>query len=159
MRLLASDYQTALPIFSEAESFTPSSLETTDQFDRRFIPEFALFSSKVALTRLRSFNENWDGFGSQRPNPTAIDRAYPLLESLYRQAVCTTSRWEQPNITASECGEIVFEWWVSARKLTIYLSDDDAYFIRVWGVDIDDEMDDGSLQDIQFAELWTWLHN
>lgn len=159
MRLLASDYQTALPIFSEAESFTPSSSDTPDQFDRRFIPEFSLFGSKVALTRLRSLEENWDGFGSQRPSTVAIERAYPLLETLYRQAVCTTLRWEQPNISASECGEIVFEWWVSARKLTIYLSDDDAYFIRVWGVNIDDEMDDGSLQDTQFAELWTWLHS
>jgi hypothetical protein len=69
------------------------------------------------------------------------------------------SRWEAPHISASESGEITFEWWDNARKLTIYFGDNEMEVLRVWGPDMDHEMDHVHIAKTeQLAPAWAWLY-
>lgn len=74
---------------------------------------------------------------------------------------CASQRrasWEEPHRSDSPWGEVVFEWWQGDKKLTVYFGRDVIEYIKVWGDDIDEEMDDGTLDDLSdFDELWRWL--
>jgi hypothetical protein len=65
--------------------------------------------------------------------------------------------WSEPLVNIAE-SEIIFEWWHNTKKVTIYFSETNAEFIKVWGSDIDNEMEEGiaeSSKQIEF--LWQWL--
>ncbi len=62
-------------------------------------------------------------------------------------------------MTTSPEGRIVFEWWNMERKLTIYVGDEGYEYIKVWGSDMDDEMEDGFARNLlEIYPLLSWLH-
>lgn len=81
-----------------------------------------------------------------------VELAYQISEAL---------GWK-PNrslVTSNNEGEIVLEWWHRARKITFYVEADQITYVRVWGADISQEMDDGRVQDGKhFLQIWRWLH-
>jgi hypothetical protein len=65
--------------------------------------------------------------------------------------------WSEPLVHISG-SEIVFEWWHDAKKVTVYFSETNAEFIKVWGADIDNEMEEGIAEsNDQIEVLWKWL--
>jgi len=65
--------------------------------------------------------------------------------------------WSEPLVNISG-SEIVFEWWHDAKKITVYFSETNAEFIKVWGADIDNEMEEGIAEtNDQIEALWKWL--
>lgn len=66
--------------------------------------------------------------------------------------------WEDAHRSVSPWDDQVFEWWNGDKKLTVYFGSDETEYVRVWGEDIDNEMDDGTIDDdSDFDELWHWL--
>jgi len=65
--------------------------------------------------------------------------------------------WSEPLVNAFD-SELVFEWWHGGKKITMYFSEANAEFIKVWGADIDSEMEDGTAKtNEQIESLWQWL--
>jgi hypothetical protein len=88
----------------------------------------------------------------------AVSSAISFLYSTFERAIKLGS-WSSPLITLSETGEVVFEWWHGNRKITLYFGVGQAEFIKVWGTDIETEMDSGVLTDgWALTSLWLWLH-
>jgi hypothetical protein len=87
---------------------------------------------------------------------TAID----LIRNL-EEIVITSKFWfEQPLINSSVNLEIVCEWWHDERKLSIYVEDTNIEFVKVWGTDIDREMEDGTIDSLEnLVNLWQWMTN
>lgn len=104
------------------------------------------------LDRLESLKDNWDGYGSMSPNKSAVEQARQFLEEIRRNA-----GWQAPHISASEAGEIVFEWWSGDRKLTIYIGAESLAYVKSWGPNLEDEMEDGPLTGDEFLHQWAWL--
>jgi hypothetical protein len=119
-----------------------------------------LRSEKLRLDHLASLSANWDGRGSAAPSQNAVQRASQVvLPLLYEAASVEVAGWAAPHITASEAGEVVFEWWQGSRKLTLYISDARVEYIKVGGADIDNEMETGAIvSERDFIPLWAWLH-
>lgn len=115
-----------------------------------------LTASHMQIDRLATLLEDWDGHGSARPNEHAVEKARQLLEDAFRESTATAG-WQSPYISASEDGEIVFEWWNGVRKLTIYVGAEQSTFLRSWGPHIVDEMVDGVLTQSWDPSLWVWL--
>jgi hypothetical protein len=91
-------------------------------------------------------------------SPDAITKAAMWLSRLQRAVANRGQDWYEPHLTASPEHELVCEWWFNDRKLTVYISDDDAEFIRVWGANIETEMDEGDAEDeIEILQAWQWL--
>lgn len=66
--------------------------------------------------------------------------------------------WREPLVNVSADDEVVFEWWHKENKITLYIKDG-VQFIKVWGTDIENEMDDGFIQSPEeFLSVWKWLH-
>lgn len=66
--------------------------------------------------------------------------------------------WVEPLVNVSSEGDVVLEWWHEHRKLTVYISPDGAEYVRVWGPDIHEDMDDGDASPAtNFPKLWAWL--
>lgn len=59
----------------------------------------------------------------------------------------------------SPWGEDMYEWWRGGRKLTVYLGCTRSTYVKAWGDDIVDEMEDGEIHlPEDFAALWQWLN-
>jgi hypothetical protein len=65
--------------------------------------------------------------------------------------------WTEPLINYVD-QEVSLEWWNANKKLTIYFSEDAIDYIRVWGPNIKNEMEDGEIMNpFFFVALWQWL--
>jgi hypothetical protein len=110
----------------------------------------------MQVDRVAALPKNWDGHGSAKPNEHAAERARQLLEDAFRESTATVG-WQSPYISASEDGEIVFEWWNGVRKLTIYVGAEQSTFLKSWGPHIVEDMEDGVLTQTWDRSLWVWL--
>jgi hypothetical protein len=115
-----------------------------------------LTTSHLQIDNLSSLDENWDGHGSARPNPLAIERARQFLEDVFRNTDEALG-WRRPFISASEDGEVSLEWWHGTRKLTVYIGDAQSTFIKSWGPHIIDDMEDGQITEVWDSTPWAWL--
>lgn len=115
-----------------------------------------LSTSHLEIDRVAALPDDWDGNGSVRPNEHAVERARQLLEDAFHDSIATLG-WQSPYISASEDGEIVFEWWNGARKLTIYAGAEQSTFLKSWGPHIVEEMEDGVLTQSWDPAHWAWL--
>lgn len=61
-----------------------------------------------------------------------------------------------PHIGEDEKGNATFEWWVGERKITVYPSEN--ILIKVWGLDIDTEMEDMVMDNAEkVRNAFQWL--
>lgn len=149
-----------LPAFQQTSSNTHLARKENDPLSHKVkssIASLSLQGLKQKLTALQRLPENWDNVGSAKPNPLAISNAVNWLEKIYSEIVLAQLEWRAPHISASEAGDVVFEWWRDDHKLTIYFGADQAEFIQVWGAHIKNEMADGQLETAGILSLWKWL--
>jgi len=114
-----------------------------------------LTSTHDEIDRLAKLPVGWDGHGSARPNEFALERGRQLIEDAYQNGA--EIGWESPHVSASEDGDVVFEWWRGIRKLTVYVGPKETTYLKSWGPNIVDDMADGVLEGSWEAALWIWL--
>lgn len=107
------------------------------------------------LDRVAKLEQNWDGFNSQPPSPCAIKRASDWILSMETSVGAKSA--SKPHVSASEAGEVTFEWWNNDRKLTLYFSDCLIEYMKVGGPNIHTDMESGRLDKQRFPDLWEWL--
>lgn len=116
---------------------------------------------KDTLTRLHSllsWEDDWNGYDALAPDHNAIVHAQRWLLKLFRTVKELDLIWLKPNVTASQDGEVVFEWWYGTKKLTVYIGEQSAEYVQVWGADINSEMSDGDAGSDDICQsLWLWL--
>lgn len=84
--------------------------------------------------------------------------AIEWLKQLCTVVAANQMWWGEPLVNLSFDSEIVFEWWHETKKLTVYILGNTAEYIKVWGTDIDNEMEDGtSSSPAELTALWKWL--
>ena len=161
--ILAPDLDTYVPISVGTASITRSAEQSNDPTYRLFAGAhqdfgvLALAPTMRKLEELRGWEDDWDGFRSARPSEASIDRAIAVLPDLYRAATQEGHAWINPHVTASESGEVVLEWWSVNHKITLYVGADTLHYMRVWGLDVERDMDDSELEIAGFNALWQWL--
>jgi hypothetical protein len=114
----------------------------------------------ASLQNMLTWEAGWNGYDSLAPNPDAIKHAEAWVTRLYLEvAEMDMGRtWIKPNVIADANGDVVFEWWYGKKKLTVYIGDESAEYVQVWGTDIVSEMSDGDAEPISKCRaLWLWL--
>jgi len=118
-----------------------------------------LFEETLELIEeLRRREAGWNGYHVAAPNPAAITAAKRWAQALYSEVVRRERPWIQPHVSSDEEGNISFEWWCKPRKLTVYVMPGNTEAIKVWGLDINTEMEEtpaGTTE--QRVALWRWL--
>ena len=120
------------------------------------VPE--LEKVEASIRGLRTWEGNWNGYGAPTPDEEAVEHAVGWVRALYTDTSDQGLPWLEPNVTASADGEVVVEWWHGGKKLTVYVGDGSTEYVQVWGVDVDQEMAEGTA-DTRDARrrLWRWL--
>src|SRR5258708_313599 len=116
---------------------------------------------RAKLERLKSFltwEDGWNGYDAPAPEREAITHARQWIVMMWLAAADVRRPWNEPNVTGGPEGEVVFEWWNGERKLTVYVSAEDAEYVEVWGTDIRSEMADGRADSNRERRvIWQWL--
>ncbi len=100
----------------------------------------------------------WIGYEVDTPDAASIVRAEDILRS-FRRAGVEAGHWSEPHVSAGQDGEIVLEWWGEGKKITLYVSAKAVDCIRVWGPNVDTEMDENPIQnDVDVRSAWSWLN-
>lgn len=156
--LFQSDTHTAdVYDFGHYRGSTPAIEQDTDAIANQ-VTRLVTLRSQETLSRIREYELNWDGYGSLKPSSEAIANAEARLPELYRLSK-VQGVWREPHVSASEAGEISFEWWSGPRKVTMYFSDDAIEIMRVWGVNMDTEMELQLMPKLDsFPAVWSWLY-
>ncbi len=118
---------------------------------------------KETLTQIHNLlalRNGWNGYNSLAPNSDAVLHAENWVVQLFLEVADSGLTWIQPNVIADAEGEVVFEWWYGKKKLTVYIGEESAEYIEVWGTDIHSEISDGDAEPISTCRsLWLWLTN
>jgi len=110
------------------------------------------------IHNLLSWGPNWNSYDALAPDPDAVAHAKSWIVNLFRLVENLGMLWIKPNVTASPEGEVVFEWRHGVKKLTIYIGDQSADYVQVWGTDIHAKITDGDIESISNLQLlWVWL--
>jgi hypothetical protein len=149
-----------------------SSLETSQQYPSTISNLLVITSSKyihgnirkylggalIELAKMSTWQVGWNGYNAPMPEHNAILYAAQCLINFF-QGVMHLG-WIEPNVTGGPEGEVVFEWWLNKKKLTIYIGEENIEYVQVWGKNIDAKITDGDLESIDdFYPLWMWLMN
>lgn len=113
------------------------------------------------LKRIRNLlkhDAGWNGYDSLAPNPNAVAHAEQWIVRLFLEVADLGRVWIKANVIADAEGDVVFEWWYGKKKLTVYIGDERADYVKVWGTDIHSEMSDGNAEPISICRsLRLWL--
>jgi hypothetical protein len=91
-------------------------------------------------------------------SPKTIKTAEKLIEKVNSIALKNNWWWHAPLLNISVDNEIVLEWWNLGKKITIYVKEEVIDYIKVWGADIENEMEDGSISlNDDLIDLWQWI--
>ena len=116
---------------------------------------------KDTLNQIRNLlkhDASWNGYDSLAPNSDAVLRAENWIVRLFLGVADLGLAWIQPNVIADANGNVVFEWWHSKKKLTVYIEEESAEYVQVWGTNIHSEMSNGDAEPIGMCRsLWLWL--
>ncbi len=103
-------------------------------------------------------------FYEEQASPSQLTRVFAcyLVQTTFLLSEKTDTSWEKPLINSTAKGEIVLEWWRSEHELTVYVHEGRCHFLRVWGTNIFNEMDEGDFGTAFLSPLtylWLWLHS
>lgn len=92
-------------------------------------------------------------------NPITIHYAIEWIMVLFGQIIYNSCEWISPLVTFNGFGQVVFEWWVVDKKLSVYLESNTAQYIKMWTESnelcmIDDEV---LTKNMPNKQLWLWL--
>jgi len=126
---------------------------------RTFHPTPPLRTTLAEINALATWEAGWNGYDAPSIQLAAIALVVRWLDAFYDVVTHAAMPWDAPNVTGGSEGEVVLEWWHGTKKLTIYIAPARIDYVKVWGTDIDHEMEDGELTTYSvFLSLWEWLH-
>ncbi len=117
-----------------------------------------LWNTLTQVYNLLTWDTDWNSYDACPLGYDAVIYADQWIIQMFLEAVALDRIWIEPNVTASEEGEVVFEWWHGSKKLTVYIGNQSAEYLKVWGTDINSAMADGDANPISTCRsLWEWL--
>lgn len=132
-----------------------ASIETLDLTNQQYPLQNAIAYSFVNINHLTHKSELYN---EGEISPITLKTATQLYRKLYSISLKNKWWWYDPLVNISGNNEIVLEWWNQSKKITIYVSNDLIDYIKVWGPDMDNEMEDGSIStDNNLTSLWQWI--
>ena len=145
---------------SEVLSYSSPQFPMDDASIVERIVKGALKETLTKLRNLLTLSAGWNSYDSLAPNSDAVLHAENWIVRLFLEVADLGHTWIQPNVIADANGDVVFEWWHGKKKLTVYIEDKSAEYVKVWGTDIHSEMSEGDAEPISTCRaLWLWLTN
>ena len=100
---------------------------------------------------------NWDGRGSQKPTQLTLIHAKKIIDALLDSVTSVGYRCNMPSISSDGDGNVTAVWYKNERQLHLQIGEHEAEYFKVWGTNIDTEMDVDFLTPENYLPLWEWL--
>ena len=101
--------------------------------------------------------DDWDGHGSPKPTHLTLAHAKGVMDALLESVVSNGYWWDTPSISSDEDGDVTVVWYEDERQLHLQIGEHEAEYFKVWGTNIDTEMDVDFLKPDDYLTLWKWL--
>ena len=131
----------------------------------QYKPDLAIpidaFRAKIhgQLAVVAQRQDNWDDRESKKPSAGALDSTGRLMEELLESVLSAGLSWLTPFISSEEDGQITVAWHKGEHELHLIITDKQALYLTVWGINIETEMDMGVLSKDNHIPHWNWLLN
>ena len=145
------------------EAFQPRSWETEsptatvdlDHPDKSVV----LDGISAQLDAVVRWREDWDGDEPEpeKPSAKAIDRAKQVVSQLLGAVISKGKPLHTPVISYDYDGYITMVWRNGKHELYLEITEDEIEYTKVWGINIDSEMDAGVPSKDNYLTLWEWL--
>jgi hypothetical protein len=148
-------------------SFSPKStsqtIPNTIQISGHTKPKEALSNmiNSSHILEVQPISQRLEKFSSKLDSKTLFN-TFLLTRKIIKESKANSLWWSTPLVNVSYESEVILEWWNKSKKLTFYINQSSLDYIKVWGSDIDAEMEDGSInsmQDCSIGRLWQWISN
>ncbi len=103
--------------------------------------------------------DNWDGRGSQKPIELTLAHAKVVINALLDSVTSAGHQCNTPSISSDGNGYVTAVWYKNKRQLHLQIGEHEAEYFKVWGTNIDTEMDVDFLEPENYLPLWKWLIN
>src|SRR5713226_755347 len=133
---------------SEVLSYLPLRFPLDNASIVETIVKEVLKDTRSKLQNMLALKAGWNGYDSLAPDPDAIKHAENWVTRLYLEVADMGRVWIKPNVIADANGDVVFEWWYGKKKLTVYIGEESAEYMQVWGANIHSDMSDGDAEPI-----------
>ena len=104
--------------------------------------------------------DNWDGRGSPKPTDLTLVHAREVMGGLLDSVISAGHRCDTSSISSDGDGNVTAAWYKDERQLHFQIGEHEAEYFRVWGTNIDTEMDVDFLKPenyLTYLTLWKWL--
>lgn len=101
---------------------------------------------------------NWDDNGSEAVNTISLNTSKRVLIDIFVNVI-EKYNWIEPYISSDEYGDITARWRNGIKDLHVFISEKEIEYLKVWGADMNDEMETGTVIKGKYLELWKWLVN
>lgn len=143
------------------QTFWPDEVTTVNIEQEEFHTQIIQYWQKREISDrfavLAQRKDNWDGYNSKKPTELTLVHAKHLMEEFLDSIVSAEHSWVTPFISSDEAGNVTAEWYEGKRELHAQIGENEAEYLRVWGTNIDTDMDEGFLNRDNYLALWEWL--
>ena len=123
--------------------------ETAEDPRKRIIAErFAVLAQR---------EDNWDGYDSKKPTEQILKHAQAVIEGFVDTIISNRRVLLTPFISTDEAGHITVQWNKKPRELHLHITQQESRYLKVWGSNINTEMEEGILNSDKYIMLWEWL--
>lgn len=92
--------------------------------------------------------------------PRSLRHAHTFLRRLFLLLHLKGKPWYEPHLGSEGHGDVEFSWSYGGKSLSFSITDSAVYYLKVWGPQIDTEMEDGVVSDdSDLIALWHWMTN
>ena len=108
---------------------------------------------------VKTWNDSWTDFGLERPSDLVIFHSENVIDTLLNSIITAGHEWLSPVISGDGDGNVSIIWYKQERELHLQIGENDIEYFKVWGANIDTEMEVDFLKNDLFPNLWKWLIN
>lgn len=101
--------------------------------------------------------DNWDGYDSKKPTEQILEHAQAVIEGFVDTVISNRYVLLTPFISTDEAGHITVQWNKKSRELHLHITQQESRYLKVWGPNINTEMEEGILNSDEYIMLWEWL--
>ena len=146
------------PTYSSDMSGTSIETATTDFTQlRKYQVEKQKREISEQFDILAQREDNWDGRGSQKPTDLTLVHAKGVMSAFLDYVISAGHRCDTPSISSDGDGNVTAVWYKNERQLHLQIGEHEAEYFKVWGTNIDTEMDADFLKPENYLTLWKWL--
>ncbi len=103
--------------------------------------------------------DNWDERGSLKPTDLTLAHAKQIMEGLLDSVISGGHWFDIPTISSDGDGNVTAAWYKDKQQLHLQIGEHEAEYFRIWGTNIDTEMEVDYLKPENYLMLWKWLIN